>query len=110
MPTILLVEDSDSSRLEVKSLLQSEMEVEIIEAVDGLDGLERFKLNEFDLDEINHVYLNEKQAFPMTYFQKNHTLITVGGFSGIQYLKEVSEYSLKRNVWRALPRFPFRLS
>ena len=49
MPTILLVEDSDSSRLEVKSLLQSEMEVEIIEAVDGLDGLERFKLNEFDL-------------------------------------------------------------
>ena len=49
MPTILLVEDSDSSRLEVRSLLQSEMDVEIIEAVDGLDGLEQFKSHEFDL-------------------------------------------------------------
>ena len=49
MPSILLVEDSDSSRLEVKKILLAEMDVEIFEACNGQEGLEAYEKNEFDL-------------------------------------------------------------
>ena len=53
--------------------------------------------------------LNLKRAFPMTYFMKNHALITLGGINRNAYYKEVTEYNLKRNIWRGLPCFPFEV-
>ena len=50
---------------------------------------------------------NEKSSFPMIYFEKNHTLIILGGANEIYALKEVSEYIVKQNVWRGLSSFPF---
>ena len=46
----------------------------------------------------------------MTFFKKNDALITLGGWNGKIRLKEVIEHSLKRNEWRALPCFPFRVA
>ena len=43
----------------------------------------------------------------MTYFIKNNALITLGGKDEGEYYKDVTEYSLKKNIWRALPSFPF---
>ena len=45
----------------------------------------------------------------MTYFNKNNALITLGGWKWGNILKEVNEYSLKQNMWRGLPSFPFEV-
>ena len=46
----------------------------------------------------------------MTYFKKYHALITLGGTNRKVFYKEVAEYSLKRNIWRSLPSFPFKVA
>ena len=51
--------------------------------------------------------LSKKCFFPMIYFKINHSLITLGGRKGSGRLKEVTEYSLRHNVWITLPCFPF---
>ena len=50
---------------------------------------------------------NRKGRFQITYFKKIRRLITLAGWNGRVCMKEVTEYSLKCNVWRALPSFPF---
>ena len=50
---------------------------------------------------------NKKHSFPITYFKKHQTIITLGGWDGSERLKEVTEYSLKYNMWTALPSLPF---
>ena len=45
----------------------------------------------------------------MSYWNKNRTLIAIGGMFGGQDLKEVREYLLDKGQWRALPDLPEKM-
>ena len=52
----------------------------------------------------------KKNSFPMTYWQKEDTIITVGGWDGSSGLKEVQQFVIGKNEWKALPSLPEEIS
>ena len=49
-----------------------------------------------------------KERFPMTYWEREEVLITLGGYGGSQHLQEVQQFMRMRNQWKALPSLPYK--
>ena len=48
----------------------------------------------------------KKSHFPITYWEKQDIIITLGGYHGSSYLNEVQGFMIEKNSWKALPSLP----
>ena len=48
----------------------------------------------------------KKSLFPMTYWEREDIIITLGGYDGSSRLTEVQQFMIGKNKWKALPSLP----
>ena len=52
----------------------------------------------------------KKRTFPLTYWKRDDSIISLGGYNHSQRLSEVQQFSRAKNQWTALPSLPQRIS